>query len=216
METIDVDILVVGSGAGGLTAAITAHEQGGNVLVVEKSDMYGGTSATSGGGIWIPCNHLMTKHGQSDTPEAALTYLKACVGDDVSEERLKAYVEKAPEMLKFMEDKSAVRYISTPYADYFPDKPGGKEGWRTLDPVPMNAAKLGNEFMKMREPHPQTMFGGFTITIPEAVKIISKARGWQWLIAKQAIAYKTRFSHAKENKAPPAIDGGKCFGWYVP
>ena len=76
MDNMDVDVLVVGSGAGALTAAITAHDQGGKVLVVEKSDMYGGTSATSGGGIWIPCNHLMAAQGQSDTPEAALTYLK--------------------------------------------------------------------------------------------------------------------------------------------
>ncbi|RZV44233.1 MAG: FAD-dependent oxidoreductase, partial [Acidimicrobiales bacterium] len=93
MNSIDVDILVVGSGAGALTAAITAHDAGGNVLVIEKSDMYGGTSATSGGGIWIPCNHLMAEHGETDTPEAAIEYLKACIGDAVSEERLKAYVE---------------------------------------------------------------------------------------------------------------------------
>ena len=210
METIDVDVLVVGSGAGALTAAITAHEQGGNVLVVEKTSEYGGTSATSGGGIWIPCNHLMAKHGQSDTPEAALDYMKACVGDDVSEDRMKTYVDKAPEMLKFMEDKTEVKYISTPYADYFPDRPGGKDGWRTLDPIPMNAAKLGDEFMNMREPHPQTQFGGFTITIPEAQKIISKARGWQWLIAKQAIAYKLDFRMRKKTHRHRRLTGGNA------
>ena len=117
MDSIDVDVLVVGSGAGALTAAITAHDQGGKVLVVEKSDMYGGTSATSGGGIWIPCNHLMAEHGQSDTPEAAFEYMKACIGDAVSDERLKAYVDNAPKMLKDMEDKSDVCFVSTPYAD---------------------------------------------------------------------------------------------------
>lgn len=84
MDSIDVDLLVVGSGAGALTAAITAHDHGGKVLVVEKSDMYGGTSATSGGGIWIPCNHLMAEHGEDDTAEAALEYLEACIGDTVS------------------------------------------------------------------------------------------------------------------------------------
>ena len=89
MDSIEYDVLVVGSGAGALTAAITAHDNGGNVLVIEKSDMYGGTSATSGGGIWIPCNHLMAEHGESDSPDAALEYLKACVGDKVPESRLK-------------------------------------------------------------------------------------------------------------------------------
>ena len=190
MDSLDVDVLVIGSGAGALTAAITAHEAGGNVLVVEKSDMYGGTSATSGGGIWIPCNHLMAEHGESDTPEAALEYLKACIGDDVSEERLAGYVEKAPEMLKFMEEKSDVKYTATPYADYLSDKPGSKEGYRTLDPLPMSATKLGKEFLKMRPPHPQTIFGGFTITVNEAKIIITRAKGWKWIMMKLMIAYR--------------------------
>ena len=190
MDSIEVDILVVGSGAGALTAAITAHEQGGNVLVVEKSDMYGGTSATSGGGIWIPCNHLMEVHGQSDTADAALTYMKACIGDEVSEDRLAQYVSKAPEMLKFMEDKSDVKFVATPYADYLSEKPGSKDGWRTLDPIPMSATKLGKEFLNMRPPHPQTIFGGFTITINEAKKIVTRAPGWKWIMAKLMISYR--------------------------
>jgi len=190
MDSIDVDVLVVGSGAGALTAAITAHDHGGNVLVVEKSDMYGGTSATSGGGIWIPCNHLMTKHGQSDTPEAALTYLKACIGDAVSEDRLKAYVENAPKMLKDLEDKSDICFVSTPYADYLTEKPGSKDGWRTLDPVPMSATKLGKEFFNMRPPHPQTIFGGFTITVNEAKKIITRSKGWKWIMMKLMVSYR--------------------------
>jgi 3-oxosteroid 1-dehydrogenase len=190
MDSHDVDILVVGSGAGALTAAITAHDQGADVLVVEKSDMYGGTSATSGGGIWIPCNHLMAEHGQSDTPEAAQTYLEACVGKDVSNDRLAQYVAKAPEMLKFMEEKSDVKFVSTPYADYFPDLPGGKDGWRTLDPLPMSATKLGKEFFNMRPPHPQTIFGGFTITINEAKTIITRAKGWKMIMAKLMLSYR--------------------------
>lgn len=190
MESIDVDVLVVGSGAGGLTAAVTAHNHGGKVLVVEKSDMYGGTSATSGGGIWIPCNHLMAEHGQSDTPEAALQYLKACIGDDVSDARLEAYVREAPKMLRYMEDNSDVKFVSTPYADYLTEHPGSKDGWRTLDPVPMSATKLGKEFLKMRPPHPQTIFGGFTITVNEAKKIITRQKGWKWIMTKLMISYR--------------------------
>jgi len=124
VDSIDVDLLVVGSGAGALTAAITAHDHGGKVLVVEKSDMYGGTSATSGGGIWIPCNHLMAEHGEDDTAEAALEYLEACIGDTVSKARLKSYVENAPKMLKDLEDHSDIRerdylvLISLKYPEY--------------------------------------------------------------------------------------------------
>ena len=190
MDSIEYDVLVVGSGAGALTAAITAHDNGGNVLVVEKSDMYGGTSATSGGGIWIPCNHLMEVHGETDTPEAALEYLKACVGDKVSDSRLMSYVKNAPKMLKDLEDKSDVKFVSTPYADYLTEKPGSKDGWRTLDPLPMSATKLGKEFLNMRPPHPQTIFGGFTITVNEAKKIITRSKGWKWIMAKLMISYR--------------------------
>jgi len=190
MDSIEYDVLVVGSGAGALTAAITAHDNGGNVLVVEKSDMYGGTSATSGGGIWIPCNHLMEVHGETDTPEAALAYLKACVGDKVSDSRLMSYVKNAPKMLKDLEDKSDVKFVSTPYADYLTEKPGSKDGWRTLDPLPMSATKLGKEFLNMRPPHPQTIFGGFTITVNEAKKIITRSKGWKWIMAKLMISYR--------------------------
>ena len=189
MDEIDVDVLVVGSGGGGLTAAITAHDHGGTVLVVEKSDKYGGTTATSGGGIWIPCNHLMKAHGESDSPEEALKYMKACIGDIVPEERLKAYIEEGPKMLKFLEDKSQVKFISTPYSDYFPQREGGKEGWRTLDPIPVSAAKLGKEFENLREPHPQTVFSGVTITMNEAKLVLAKAPGWKMTMAKLLASY---------------------------
>jgi len=74
-----VDLLVVGSGAGAMTAAITAAERGGKVLVIEKSDRYGGNSAMSGGGLWVPNNHLMEGVGIKDSPEDAWTYLKGPV-----------------------------------------------------------------------------------------------------------------------------------------
>jgi len=210
METHEVDVLVVGTGAGGLTSAITAHEYGADVLVVEKSDKVGGTSATSGGGVWVPGNHLMKDHGESDSREDALTYMKACIGDDVSEDRIEAYVDNAPKMLGFIMDKSHVDFISTPYADYFPDKPGGKDGWRTLDPVPFNAAKLGDNLDTLREPHPQTVFMGFTITIPEASKLITRAKGWMWIIIKQKILYTLDFPMRRKTNRHRRLTGGNA------
>jgi len=210
METHEVDVLVVGTGAGGLTSAITAHEYGADVLVVEKSDKVGGTSATSGGGTWVPCNHLMSAHGESDNREDAMTYMKACIGDDVTEKRMAAFVDNAPKMLTFIMDKSEVDYISTPYADYFPDKPGGKDGWRTLDPVPYNAAKLGDNLDTLRDPHPQTVFMGFTITIPEASKIITKAKGWLWILMKQKILYTIDFPMRMKTKRHRRLTGGNA------
>ena len=77
------DLIVVGSGAGGMTAAVTAADQGLNVLVVEKANQYGGTSALSGGGIWIPNNHYFRAIGGNDSEELAWTYMKAAVGEQV-------------------------------------------------------------------------------------------------------------------------------------
>src|SRR5690554_4358918 len=110
------DVLVVGSGAGALLAANRAHDQGFKVLVIEKTDRYGGTSALSGGGIWIPMNSGIA---DKDDYEAALTYFKACTGGMVSEEKLRAYLDTAPEMVEYMRHQIGVKYNPVEgYSDY--------------------------------------------------------------------------------------------------
>src|SRR5512136_484943 len=93
------DILVVGSGGGGMTAALMARDRGADVLVMEKSGLYGGSTAMSGGSIWIPNNHLMKRAGLPDSPEEALTYLKAVTAGKFLDERQRAYIKNAPEMV---------------------------------------------------------------------------------------------------------------------
>ena len=97
-DLFDVDFLIVGSGAGALTAGIRAHDLGLKTLIVEKSAFYGGTSAMSGGSLWIPNNHLMARAGVRDSEEEALTYLAAITKGEVEESRLRAYVRKSSEM----------------------------------------------------------------------------------------------------------------------
>ena len=92
------DVVVVGSGAGALLAACRAADRGLSVVVIEKTALYGGTSAVSGGGIWIPCNHHMAELGATDTREAARRYLDACTAGASSPDRLDAYLDQAPEM----------------------------------------------------------------------------------------------------------------------
>lgn len=87
-----VDVLVVGSGAGAMTAALTAYDRGASPLIIEKSPQYGGASAMSGGGLWVPNNHLMASAGIQDNPEDAWAYMKGCVGDIVPDERQHAYL----------------------------------------------------------------------------------------------------------------------------
>ena len=187
----EFDVVVVGSGAGGLTAAIAAHDLGQSVAVLEKSDQYGGTSAISGGGVWVPCNHLLMAAGANDSHDDALTYLKAATRGMVSEARLLAYLEHAPRMVRYLEEKTCLRYRAMPnYSDYYPALPGSKPGYRTMDPLPFNAARLGDEFARMRPPQPGTLIvGRVTMTAGEAHVILCKERGWTTLFVRRMARY---------------------------
>jgi 3-oxosteroid 1-dehydrogenase len=187
----EFDVVVVGSGAGGLTAAIAAHDLGQSVVVLEKSDQYGGTSAISGGGVWVPCNHLLTAAGANDSHDDALAYLKAATRGMVAEERLLAYLEHAPRMVRYLEEKTCLRYRAMPnYSDYYPSLPGSKPGYRTMDPLPFNAARLGDEFAHMRPPQPGTLIAGrITMTAGEAHVILCKERGWITLFMRRMARY---------------------------
>lgn len=178
----EVDVLIVGSGAGALTTAVVASKEGAkDVLIIEKSDQWGGTSAMSGGGIWIPNSHYAQAMGVQDTAEEAFTYMKSVIGDEVADERMKIYAEKAPEMLKYMADNSRVSYEPVPYPDYYSENPGGKTGHRTHDPVPMHAKKLGGDFKALRKPPSQVLVAGrFTMTMKEGRMFLTQAKGWMF------------------------------------
>ncbi|MDN0077456.1 FAD-dependent oxidoreductase [Crenobacter sp. SG2303] len=178
------DVVVVGSGAGALASAIAAHAQGLSVLVVEKSDRYGGTSAVSGGGVWIPCNHQIAALGGEDNRADALTYLKSSTRGMVAEAKLEAYVDNAASMLRWFEEHTHVRFRSLPlYADYYQALPGSRPGYRTMDPEAFDAAELGEEFFNMREPSPGTLVGGrLAMTAADAHRMVSKEKGWMKLL----------------------------------
>jgi 3-oxosteroid 1-dehydrogenase len=187
----DVDVLVVGSGAGALTAALVAHNEGlKQVLVVEKSNQYGGTSAMSGGGIWIPASHYARAEGVKDSPEEAVSYMKAVIGTEVSEERMRIYCEKAAEMLEYMDRHTRLKYETVPYPDYYPEKPGGKPGYRTHQPTPMHGAKLGAHFRALREPPSQVLVAGrFTMTMKEGRAFLTQAKGWMFIFIRIMLMY---------------------------
>jgi 3-oxosteroid 1-dehydrogenase len=186
-QTHVFDVVVVGSGAGGMLAACRAADRGLSVVVLEKSDVYGGTSAVSGGGIWIPCNHHIAELGVTDTREAARTYIDACTQGVTATDRIDAYLDTAPEMLRYVEAKTPVRYESLPkYADYFQDLAGSMPGYRALDPLPVDGASLGEEFARLRLPSPGTLIGGrVAVTSKEAHMLLSKAPGYIGLALKQ-------------------------------
>ena len=173
-EAVEVDYLVVGSGAGALTSAIRAHDLGLKTLIVEKSSYYGGTSAMSGGSIWIPNNHLMPAVGVPDSDEEALTYLKALTEGEVEESRLQAYISKGREMLAYLEMRDDLHCEALPaYCDYYPNVQGAKPGARTLEAKRFSTLKLGLDLRQLRPPHPAcTTFGLLHMSAKEAQRAV--------------------------------------------
>jgi 3-oxosteroid 1-dehydrogenase len=163
-----------------MTAALAARDRGANVTVIEKAAAYGGSTAMSGGAIWVPNNHLMNEAGLQDSPEEALTYLKAVTDNRVSEERLLAYVNTAPEMVSYLEKHSHVRFQIVPgYSDYYPHVSGGKPGGgRTIEPVPFNARSLGRMRERMRPlPSQARLFGRMMATAYDAHLMMDSSLG---------------------------------------
>lgn len=155
------DVLVVGAGAAGLTAALVAASQGLTTLIVEKTDLIGGTTAYSGGVIWVPNSRQATSEGIVDTPQEALQYLDTLIPDPADRARRQAYIETASEALSFIESHSDVRFVLVKdYPDYHPDVPGSALG-RALSPAPFDARQLTIErFEQIRPPRPDTMLFG--------------------------------------------------------
>lgn len=145
------DVVVVGTGAGALTAAILAHDQGARTVMIERSDKVGGTSAVSGGAIWIPMNSHMAEIGVSDSREEALAYCKAKTGGRAPDELVETYVDTGHVMQQYLEDKTPLKFAACTMPDYNPELPGGKpEGGRMLDPVLFNKNELGEWADKLR------------------------------------------------------------------
>lgn len=194
--TTEVDVLIVGSGAGALTAAIAAKDCGGDVLVIEKDSKWGGTSASSGGGIWIPCSPLAKAAGAEDTPEEAFTYIKKLTGDEVSDDRIKAFIKAAPEMLEYMSEKTRIEYRPQPYADYHTDLPGAKLGYRMHEPVEVECDDLGKDYFTLQPTHPIAMlFGRIAWVISESYPIMTRAPGWRKVLMNMFMRYYFDFPH---------------------
>ena len=149
-----VDFLVVGSGAGGLLGATFAAVNHQETLVIEKSHLWGGTSATSGGAVWIPNSPVAIAAGAQDSPEDAFKYIRALTADNVPDSQVNAYVEHSPRMLQWVHENTPVRFISIPYTDYHAELPGGREGYRTHLPLEFDGKLLGEDVQTLRPASP--------------------------------------------------------------
>lgn len=186
------DVIVVGSGNGALTAALCCYEMGlPDTLVIEKSDRCGGTSAISGGAVWIPNNHLAAAAGASDSLEDARAYLQATLPAQVAPERIEAYLREAPRMMRFLHERTRVRYRSLAlYPDYYTDRPGARAGHRSLEPEPIAVSALGGEWRSLRNTH-QMMYlqGRVAFTAAEAHVLLTRGEGFWPLVLRLMAGY---------------------------
>jgi succinate dehydrogenase/fumarate reductase flavoprotein subunit len=161
----EYDVIVLGAGAGGMTAACVAAAEGLRVVLIEKSAFVGGTTAVSGGMVWIPANSKMTQVGIADTTERARLYLEHTVSGGLSEDLLRAFLTSGDKAIAYLEAKTSVRLRPVKiYPDYYPDLPGATTGGRVLEPVPFDARALGAHFRLLRWPLPEFMLlGGMMI-----------------------------------------------------
>jgi 3-oxosteroid 1-dehydrogenase len=153
-EDPEFDVVVAGSGAAGMTAALTAASQGLSVVVIEKTGYFGGSTARSGGGVWVPCNSVLKQAGVGDSVEQARAYLAHVAGDCVTPERQRALLEYGPAMLDLIRSGAPVRFAWVPgYADYYPEAPGGMASGRTIEPEPLDGRILGAELGRLNPPY---------------------------------------------------------------
>ena len=151
-----VDVVVVGAGGAGLTAALAAAHHGLETVVLEKSDWFGGSTARSGGGVWIPGNYALRAAGQvsPDDADESKTYLDAIVGDGASKVRRDTFIDRGPEVMDFVREQTPVRFRWVPnYSDYLPERPGGRATGRSVEPVPMDGRIIGEELEHLHPPY---------------------------------------------------------------
>lgn len=177
-DSISCDVLVVGSGAGGLAAAIVAQARGLEVIVAEKDRWIGGTTALSGGFMWVPNNPVSKHDGIKDSVEAARTYLRHEAGNHFNAECVDAFLAAGPEAIEFFHTKTAVKFESaSAFSDYHPTAPGGLPGGRSIKAQDFRAQELGDELKRLRPPLPELTFAGLMIgSGPELKHFFNAAR----------------------------------------
>ena len=174
----EYDLVIVGSGGGGMTAALTAHDAGMSALIVEKGKRFGGSTAVSGGGIWIPNNPTLRAHGHNDSRESIRKYLDALTQGRVPAARLDAFVDNGPAAMELIGKSKWMRFFWTKgYSDYHPEYEGGRPLGRSIEAKPFDTRKLGEDEKYQR---PNSMKGplGLWITAKDYHDLAMAKRTW--------------------------------------
>lgn len=173
---VEVDVVVVGAGAAGMVSALTTAHNGLRTVVLEKAPLFGGSTARSGAGIWIPCNEVILAAGVPDTPEKAASYLTTVVGSEVPAARQQAFLANGPAMISSLLRWTPLRFSwMEGYPDYYPELPGGMRNGRSIEPHALDANILGAEYAKLNPPY---------LASPPGTVVYSVDYKWLALIAR--------------------------------
>ncbi len=185
------DVLVIGSGAGALTAALRAHDEGASVLVIEKTDLFGGTSAMSGGVLWLPNSPLIDDAGGQDSEKEAKGYMQSVINEPAVADKVDAYVDSIPQFINYMHAKTHLQFkVLANFPDMYPDNPDFKMH-RCHESLAFSAKVLGTEeLLKLRPQHPQTsLWGLIGWTCSESLILQARGKGWLKVAASMVARY---------------------------
>lgn len=180
-EAVVPDLIVVGAGAGGMTAALVAALEGLKVVLCEASDQVGGTTATSAGTLWLPGNRQGVAAGHTDSVQEARRYLDALIHEPDVQGRREAYLATGDEALGYLQDRSAVAFASSGmHPDYLPQLPGAAVSGRAVSPLPFDGRLLGRDFWHVRPPLPEFMvLGGMMVGKADIAALLNRYRSWR-------------------------------------
>lgn len=185
------DVIVAGSGAGGMAAALTCSIEGLSVLVIEKEDCVGGSTAISGGAVWIPNNPLAVAMGIEDSTEAVMTYLGAVLGNALRPDMMHAFLASGPEAIAYFDQHTLVKFAARAYSpDYYPELPGAGRAGRPIDPLPFDGRDLGEAFRLLKDPLATfTVLGGMMVNVTDVNHLLKVTRSFaSWRYGMKLIA----------------------------
>lgn len=187
------DVVVVGSGAGGMACAVTAAAHGLSAVVLEKEPLFGGTTALSGGYLWVPGHPKNGQPPDSAEIEAARSYMRHEAGNAFDSERTDAFLSNGRRMVEFFETSTQVRFLDAPaFSDYHPDAPGARPGGRSILTAPIEGQALGDDIRRLRPPLATITFVGMMFNSSQEVNHffnVTRSPRSAWHVTKRLAAH---------------------------